>query len=125
ALEWDRRAAVARLEAEQTALQRYRAIQQPIYDHLPDEAFQQLVLIIAVLVMGTVVKDTFLSVGSVMVERLSQRVVFDLRKQFYRRTLRMDLATFTESGTSDLLSRFTDDVANLAGVIKTLFGRAL
>ena len=37
----------------------------------------------------------------------------------------MDLASFNESGTSDLLSRFTYDMENLAGGIQTLFGRAV
>jgi ATP-binding cassette subfamily B protein/subfamily B ATP-binding cassette protein MsbA len=37
----------------------------------------------------------------------------------------MELGTFSESGTSDLMSRFMHDVESLAGGLQTLFGRAI
>ena len=55
-------------------------------------------------------KDVFLISNSILVDRLAELATFDLRKQFYRRTLRMDLATFADEGTSDLMSRFTHDM---------------
>ena len=60
-------------------------------------------------------KDLFLIANNVLVARLAQLATFDLRKLFYRRTLRMDLATFNDEGTSDLMSRFTNDMQNVAG----------
>ena len=48
---------------------------------------------------------------------------FDLRKLFYRRTLRLDLATFNDEGTTDLMSRFTYDMENVAGGLDALFGK--
>ena len=76
-----------------------------------------------ILLVGTVIKDVFLVINNVLVARLSQRAVFDLRKLFYRRTLRMDLATFGEDGTADLMSRFTNDVSQVAGGLDSLFGK--
>ena len=57
--------------------------------------------------------------------RLAQLAAFDLRKLFYRRTLRMDLATFNDEGTSDLMSRFTNDMQNVAVGLESLFGRLI
>ena len=51
---------------------------------------------------------------TILVARLSELTTFELRKRFYRRTLRMDLATFHNEGTSDLMSRFTHDTDNVA-----------
>ena len=61
--------------------------------------------------------------NNILVARLSQLSIFDLRKRFYRRTLRMDLATFSDEGTSDLMSRFTNDMQNVAGGVEILFGK--
>ncbi len=84
-----------------------------------------LVVLIGGLMLGTLVKDTFLTLGAFLVDRLAQLAVFDLRKQFYRRTLRLELATFNESGTSDLISRFTHDLDSVGQGVQTIFGRAV
>ncbi|MCE9545483.1 MAG: ABC transporter ATP-binding protein/permease, partial [Planctomycetia bacterium] len=57
-------------------------------------------------------------------ERLQQLGTFDLRKKFYRRTLRMDVGSFTEQGTHELMSRFTYDMDQLSSGIGIVFGKA-
>jgi subfamily B ATP-binding cassette protein MsbA len=94
-------------------------------NYLPEDPFQTLAVIVVALLVATIIKDAFMTIGSVLADRLAQLATFDLRKQFYRRTLRMDLATFNEGGTSDLLARFTYDVDGVAGGIQTLFGKAV
>ena len=91
----------------------------------PHDPFHTLVLITAVAGGGTVVKDVFLVANNVLVARLAQLAMFDLRKLFYRRTLRMDLATFGEDGTADLMSRFTNDMNQVAGGLDSLFGKLI
>ncbi len=125
AIESQRATAAARLEAAQGELKQYHRLKPWVDGYLPDDPFRTLAVIVALLLAGTIVKDTFLTAGSFLVDRVAQLAVFDLRKQFYRRTLRLDLASFNESGTSDLLSRFTYDVEGVAGGIQTLFGRAV
>ena len=63
--------------------------------------------------------------NNILVVRLAQLGTFDLRKLFYRRTLRMDLATFSEDGTADLMSRFTNDMNQVAGGLDSLFGKLI
>jgi ATP-binding cassette subfamily B protein/subfamily B ATP-binding cassette protein MsbA len=99
---------------------------QPWIDaYLPDDPFQTLLFITVFLFVGTVVKDFFLVANNVLTARLSQLATFDLRKMFYRRTLRMDLATFGEDGTADLMSRFTNDVNQVAKGLDSLFGKLI
>jgi ATP-binding cassette, subfamily B, bacterial MsbA len=124
-LERDRARLETRLSAENRALEQYRWMKPPIERYMPDDPFQTLVLLIAVLLVGTIIKDFFLTLGCVLVDRLSLLAVFDLRKRFYRRTLRMDLATFHDNATSDLLSRFTYDLDSVAHGVQTVFGRAI
>ncbi len=115
----------ARLTAEERALERFRWLKPPIDRYLPTDPFLTLVALISGLMLTTLVKDTFLTLGQFLVDRLAHLAVFDLRKKFYRRTLRLELATFNESGTSDLLSRFTYDLDNVAQGVQTVFGRAI
>jgi len=112
-----------RLGAEELALQQYRWLKPLIDRYLPHEPFQTLVVVIGMLLVGTIIKDTFLTFGTVLESRLAQLAMFDLRKQFYRRTLRMELGVFNQNGTSDLLSRFTHDLEQVGGGIQNLFGR--
>ncbi len=114
-----------RLWAEQWAQWVYGRLKPYIDDYLPDTPFQVFVLVIGMLLVGTVIKDFFLILNNIFVARLAQRATFDLRKLFYRRTLRMDLATFSEDGTADLMSRFTNDMTQVAVGLESLFGRLI
>jgi ATP-binding cassette, subfamily B, bacterial MsbA len=93
--------------------------------YLPGSPFDTLLFITVFLFIGTVIKDFFLVANNVLTSRLSQLATFDLRKMFYRRTLRMDLATFSEDGTADLMSRFTNDVGQVAKGLDALFGKLI
>jgi ATP-binding cassette, subfamily B, bacterial MsbA len=98
---------------------------KPYAAYLPDDPFRTLVFITVFLLVGTVLKDLFLVANNVLTARLAQLATFDLRKLFYRRTLRMDLATFSEDGTADLMSRFTNDMSQVAKGVDSLFGKLI
>lgn len=114
-----------RLAAEERAIARFEFAKYYIDRYLPHDAFQSLVLIVLLLIVGTLVKSVFFIMQSILVSILVQRTTFQLRNEFYRRTLRMDLATFTDEGTSDLMCRFTQDIESLAAGMKALFGKAI
>ena len=111
------------LSAEQKALRNFEFAKPYIDAYLPASPFQTLALITGLLLLGTIVKGVFLIANNVLVARLAQLATFDLRKLFYRRTLQMDLATFSEDGTADLMSRFTNDMNIVAAGLESLFGR--
>ena len=109
--------------AEENAIGRYRWFQPYVNDYLPKDPFSALAIFIGLLLLGTIVKDGFLICNTILVARLSQLATFDLRKIFYRRILRMDMARFNKGGTSDLMSRFTYDMEYLAVGMVALFGK--
>jgi subfamily B ATP-binding cassette protein MsbA len=115
--------AESRRAAEHKAMAWYRALQPYVNRYLPASPFVTLALIVGVLLLGTALKDVFLVANSILVARLAELTIFDLRKLFYRRTLRMDLATFHNEGTSDLISRFTNDTSAVAAGLAALFGK--
>ncbi len=92
---------------------------------LPNDPFQTLVLVVVALMIGTLLKNALSIANDILVSRLANLVTFDVRKLFYRRTLRLDLATFNKEGSSDLMSRFTHDSANIGYGVETFFGKLI
>ncbi len=112
--------------AQHTMLVRYEDLLKPIIDRwLPNDSFKTLLLLIGILMAATFVKDFFLVINSVLISRLTCRATLDLRKLFYRRTLRLDLAQFNEKSSSELMSVFTYDIDGVGGGISTLLGRSV
>ena len=111
--------------AEALAVQHYRWLQPYIHAYMPKTPFRTLLLLVGAVLVGTALKDAFLVANLVLVERLVQLAAYDLRKQFFRQTLRLDLASFGESSNSDLLSHFTYDLNGVVLGLNTLFGKAL
>ena len=113
-----------RLEALHYKLWIRQTLKPWIDRFLPSDPFQTVALVIAALVAGTAVKGVFLVLGSVFVDRLSQKTILELRNEYYQKTLRLDMANFSEQGCSELMSRFTYDMDSLASGLQTLFGKA-
>jgi ATP-binding cassette, subfamily B, bacterial MsbA len=124
-LESGREEASERLAAERAAAARYRWLQPHAERYLPDDPFRTLVLLLGLLLAGTLIKCLFLILHSVLANRMALLATFDLRKSFFRRTLRMDLAAFSADGAGELMSRFTYDTENLCDGLNSLFGKAV
>ena len=77
------------------------------------------------LLAATFVKSIFRIAGSYFMARLGFITDFELRKEFYRRTLRLDLGTFRQTNPGDLMNRFTGEIAAIAAGTQTLFGTAV
>ena len=92
---------------------------------MPRTPFSTVCLIVVCLLVATAMKGVFIFLNSMLVSGIEQRVLFDLRRQFFHRALQMDLDTFVEERTSGLLSRFNADIQYLATGIKNLFGSAV
>ena len=113
------------LAAEQKALGRWRWVQPYVQRYVPRGAFKTLVALVGLVLLGTAIKSLCLIANAILVDRLAQLGTFELRKLFYRRTLNMDLATFSSEGTSDLMSRFTYDMDQVAKGLRVLFGKLI
>lgn len=115
--------AMSQLQNEHWAETAYRWAEPKIKRYLPDDPFQTLAVLIGFVLLSTVAKSLFVIAHTILVARLTQLATFDLRKQFFRRTLSLDLSTFTAEGSADLMSRFTHDMENVAQGLQALFGK--
>jgi ATP-binding cassette subfamily B protein/subfamily B ATP-binding cassette protein MsbA len=102
-----------------------RRIQPYIERYAPETAFRTVLYLVGMLLAGSLIKDGFFVANMLLVERLVQLVMFDLRKQFYRQTLRLDTAALGEHSSSELLASFTNDITCLAISLNNLLGKAL
>jgi ATP-binding cassette, subfamily B, bacterial MsbA len=115
----------SRWQAEQTALSWAEWLKPAIHRCFPDDPFQTIVLIVLVLLVATAAKNGFIFSNLLLLERLVQLVSFDIRKELYHHTLRMDLSEFGEQRVGPLMSRFNMDLQCLSTGLRCLFGKAL
>jgi ATP-binding cassette, subfamily B, bacterial MsbA len=114
------------LERRRVDLARYDKWYVPLaHRYLPTTAFETLIGVCVALVVGTLFKSIFRVVGSYYTSKLGSLVQFELRKEFYRKMIRLDLATFRENTPGDLMNRFIGDCGVAASGATNVFGMAL
>ncbi|MBX6313221.1 MAG: ABC transporter ATP-binding protein [Isosphaeraceae bacterium] len=111
------------LASKQTWLARYRRLQPLVNRYLPDDGFRTLVLLLGLVLLGIAIKGLFLFSQEVLVADTVQLSLFDIRNLFYRRTMALDLASFGDQGSAELMARFTSDIDSLSQGLNTLLSK--
>jgi ABC-type multidrug transport system fused ATPase/permease subunit len=102
------------------------AYAQPLVDrYLPTDGFRTLKLLMLLVVLGVVVKGMFQFFQEVLVADIMQLCLFDIRNHFFRRTLALDLASFNQQGSAELMARFTNDMDSLSQGLNTLLTKVI
>lgn len=106
-------------------LRGYRWLQPRIERFLPHKGFQTLLLLLGLVMTGVAIKGVFLFMQEVLVANVMQLTLFRIRNHFYRRTMALDLSSFGDQGSSELISRFTNDMDSLGQGFNTLFSKVI
>ena len=104
-------------------LKRCKAAQPYVSKYLPDESFKTLVLLIGLVMLGVAVKGFFMFLQEVLVADVMQLSLFDIRNMFFRRSINLDLASFSDQGSSELMARFTSDMDSFGQGLNTLMSK--
>jgi subfamily B ATP-binding cassette protein MsbA len=121
-----RRAALLKQRAETSRwIDRYCWLQPWINRYLPHEGFQSLLFLILLVMTGVAVKGFFMFLQEVLVADVMQLTLFDIRNHFYRRTMALDLSSFSDQGTAELIARFTNDMDSFGQGLNTLLGKVI
>ena len=115
----------ARVVAEQRSLAANQQYKPYIEQYCPHDPFLTLVAVIAVLTLGTILKNVFLVANVVLISRVVQLSMVDIQNEFFCRTLRQDLAVFHEQGTSSFVGRFVNEMRMMAGSLEAFLGAAV
>jgi subfamily B ATP-binding cassette protein MsbA len=113
------------LKAAQDYLYRLHVAKRYIDLYCPTDRFQTLVAMLLMVVIAVALRGLFEFWQESLVGAVVSRSLFTLRNRFFRRTIHLDVGNFGESGTHELMTRFTMDVDTLAGGMKTIFGKVI
>jgi ATP-binding cassette subfamily B protein/subfamily B ATP-binding cassette protein MsbA len=114
-----------KLNTARTELYRYQVAKGLIYKCLPADRFQTLAFVIGLVVLGVALKGFFEFWQESLVGSVVNLSLFDLRNRFYRNTIHLDVSSFGEEGTHELMARFTNDMELLGAGTKMLFGKVI
>lgn len=106
-----------------TQITRLHWLSANLIRHLPENRFDTFLWIMIAVVVGVAFKGFFDFWQESLVGHVVNRTLFDIRNDFYRTTIHQDTRQLSESGTTELMSRFTNDMEQLGQGLKTLYGR--
>ncbi len=106
-------------------LQLYTFVQPTINRYLPKDSFKCLLLLIAMVMLGVAFKGVFLFLQEVLVADVMQLTLLRIRNRFFRRTVNLDLASFSDQGSSELMARFTNDMDSFGQGLNTLMTKLI
>jgi ATP-binding cassette subfamily B protein/subfamily B ATP-binding cassette protein MsbA len=109
--------------AAQKELEAALFLQPLVKRFLPNDSFAALALFIGFLLGATLVKDSLLVCNLMLIERMTQLALLDLRKTLFRKILKMEMAHFGNDHTSHLMHRFTGDINCSINGVNVLLGR--
>jgi ABC-type multidrug transport system fused ATPase/permease subunit len=110
---------------KESTLRRCRIVQPYVNQYLPNESFKSLLLLIALVMLGVALKGFFMFLQEVLVAQVMQRTLLDVRNKFFRRTINLDLGSFSEQGSSELMARFTNDMDSFGQGLNTLMSKVI
>jgi ATP-binding cassette subfamily B protein/subfamily B ATP-binding cassette protein MsbA len=92
---------------------------------MPSTPFSTLMVVCLFVLVCSLLRSVFRVWNGITVSRLGYIVGYDLRMEFYRQVLRLDMASFTEKGRGDLMNRCTSDLNSVGQGVQRLFGQAM
>ncbi|MCI0358776.1 MAG: ATP-binding cassette domain-containing protein [Planctomycetaceae bacterium] len=114
-----------KLFAAQKELEAAQFLQPLVKRHLPNDSFATLALFVGFLLAATFIKDTLLVSNLMLIERMTQLALLDMRKTLFRKLLKMEMAHFGNDHTSHLMHRFTGDINCSFSGVNVLLGRLI
>ncbi|MDO4629291.1 MAG: ABC transporter ATP-binding protein [Planctomycetia bacterium] len=123
--EKDRALIENKLKIETATLRGYVWLQGVFYAYLPTTPFGTIVLLLAALMFMTILKTAFLVANSVLVAKIANQTIYDVRNQLYDKCLDLELARYSQEGTAVLMSRITNDVGGIGGGLGDVYGKMI
>lgn len=118
---------LAQIEGEVTAastkLYRFQLLRDKVIRHLPTNRFETFVWIVGAVILCVMVKGFFEFWQESLVGIVVSRTLYDLRNHFYRAVVHQDARQIHAAGTSELMARLTNDMEQLGGGMKILYGK--
>lgn len=92
---------------------------------LPEQPWQSLLCVVVFFFVLCVVGSIFRYYQQFIGMTVANRVVLDLRRRMYDRVVQLPTSYFAQKGTSDLMSRLTQDTNTLTDGVSMALGKAI
>ena len=112
--------------ADQTSrLRQLNWVRSRLLPHLPRDAFDTMALVLALLLVGTLIKGAAIFVQDVLVGSAVEKSVRGVREACFEHCLSLDYQTLSAEGTAPLMSRFTNDINVMSNGLKLMGGKVV
>ena len=118
AIEADTRSAEASLAAA-------RGLGPWLARFLPGDPFQTVLVVVALVVVGTFLKHGFLLASTLIVGWVAMNIARDLRLKVFDKAMELDRAQFMSQGSAGFMSQITSSSSMLSHGISTVYGGAI
>ncbi len=89
------------------------------------DLLRTLIYILGVMVAVSLVQNAARAVGEYLVGVVAARTLVSVRRDMYRKVLRLPLSFFSQHGTSDIMSRFTQDSQDIYRGLTFVFAQTI
>ena len=114
-----------RLNAENNAIERFEYIQPYINRYAPDSPFKTLVWAMIWLLATSILKGIMLVLSAILVARIANRTVMDLRRIYYRKALELDQRRIEVLGTSNMMVHLSSNMIMVSGGLQMFYGKSI
>ena len=112
--------------ADQTSrLRQLNWVRSQLLPHLPRDAFDTMALVLALLLVGTLIKGAAIFVQDVLVGSAVEKSVRGVREACFEHCLSLDYQTLSAEGTAPLMARFTNDINVMSNGLKLMGGKVV
>jgi ATP-binding cassette, subfamily B, bacterial MsbA len=113
----------SRLDNAATRLWRFQQAKHYVIRFLPADRFQTMACLMLLVVAGVAVKGVFEFFQEYLVGSVMNRALYDIRNRFFRNAIHQDMRQFSESGSAEIMARFTNDMEMMGNGMRILYGR--
>ncbi|MEM9410487.1 MAG: ABC transporter transmembrane domain-containing protein, partial [Planctomycetota bacterium] len=103
----------------------YEKIKPYAERYAPKDPFMTLVAAMIFLLITAVIKGVMLVLSAVLVARISNRTVYDMRRIYYRKALELDQRRIEHLGTSTMMTHLSNNMNMISGGLRVLYGKSL
>lgn len=115
----------SKLDSCATRMWRYQQAKNHFIRFLPGDRFETLAVILLILIIAVAIKGVFEFCQEYLVGSVWNRTLYDIRNRFYRNAIHQDMRQFNESGSAEMMARFTNDMETMGNGMKILYGRVI
>ena len=93
--------------------------------YAPATPFDTLVLAMVWLLVTSILKGILLVISAILVAKVANKTVMDLRRIYYRKALELDQKRIDKMGTSNMMTHLSHNMLMVSGGLRMFYGKML